>query len=85
MALLPNCQAGCEHGGICELPVGHDGGHKAGPCTFTDDQGLTREESDAIIAQTTFGRMLLSWQKALEEIILSRPEPGQPGSNTPGG
>jgi hypothetical protein len=39
----------CEHGGVCELPDGHDGLHDSGYCQWSDDEALTKDAADAIL------------------------------------
>lgn len=46
---MRKCERPCKHGGLCDLDYGHVGLHSAGGyCTYTDEEAVTREESDRI-------------------------------------
>lgn len=44
------CESYCSHGGACPLPPGHEGRHDSGYCQWTDDEAITREQAQQILA-----------------------------------
>lgn len=45
------CNSFCSHGGCCMLDAGHEGLHDSTYCTWTDDEALTEEEADKVLAE----------------------------------
>lgn len=63
------CPHYCEHGGICELPSGHEGLHDSGYCQWDDAHSLTEDEADALLATKSGGDTYLSIKQTLSPFI----------------
>lgn len=61
------CETYCSHGGVCELDADHEGLHDTRFCQFTDEEAITQEEADEIIAQQPGGVELLATYQFEEE------------------
>ena len=44
------CETYCSHGGVCELDAGHEGPHDSGYCTWTNEEAISRDAADELLA-----------------------------------
>lgn len=65
-----DCGAYCSHGGICILSKGHEGKHDTDYCQWDDEESITRQEADAILATKPGGDTLL----LMESLFRNEPE-----------
>jgi hypothetical protein len=63
------CDSYCSHGGRCTLKSGHTGLHNSGYCTWDDNEALTRQEADEVMAQTQEGRDFLNNEQPLADLL----------------
>ena len=73
MSGLYGCGSYCDHGGICELPRGHEGLHDSGYCQWDDEHALTEAEADALLTKTAGGRGYLAMKYALQPLFGDEP------------
>ena len=45
------CRSYCKHGGVCILEADHKEKHNSRYCTWTDEEGLTKEKAHKIIIE----------------------------------
>jgi hypothetical protein len=60
-----SCGSYCEHGGICELPKGHEGLHDSRYCQWDDAHALTEWEADQVLSQAPGGTDYLDFKNSL--------------------
>jgi hypothetical protein len=48
MSALP-CDSYCEHGGVCDLDLGHEGLHDSRYCQWDDAHALSKADADAVL------------------------------------
>ena len=44
------CHSYCKHGGVCTLEPGHEGKHNSTYCDWTDEEALTRDQANDVLA-----------------------------------
>ena len=63
------CGHYCSHGGICELPFGHEGQHDSGYCQWDSADSLTEEQADALLAESAGGSAYLRLKPLLQGLV----------------
>jgi len=69
------CDSYCEHGGVCELELGHEGLHDSRYCQWDDAHALTKAEADEILCATNpvSGPMIAALDGMLRCMIEDKP------------
>jgi hypothetical protein len=70
---IMTCESYCSHGGVCSLASRHDGKHSSsGYCTWTDDEAVSKAESDATyrakLATRNLPEEILDMENILREL-----------------
>lgn len=63
------CESYCSHGGHCILDPGHPGKHDSRYCTWTDEEGVTSAEADAILLTKPGGEDYLRDVQPLADLL----------------
>jgi hypothetical protein len=63
-----HCESYCDHGGMCVLPLGHEGMHDSKYCTWPDADAVTREVADERLRDQPMGSLVLMAQELYERI-----------------